>query len=69
MSEWQTIESAPKDGTHVVLYDKHIAKIQDSPAIVGKYNDNDEAPGWWGFGGRVFITPTKWMPLPPPPKK
>lgn len=56
-SDWRPIEKAPKDGTYVLAY---------STGIIGI--------AWWqrdlgwlevGIGG--VMTPTHWMPLPPPP--
>lgn len=59
MSEWQTIESAPKDGSQFLAYDS-----------VGF-----TTVCWWDGGeicaawdGTVFTDATHWMPLPEPPK-
>lgn len=65
MSEWQLIETAPKDGTLVLcaagalmascMYRSHM-----TPNWVLPGHD-----GWiWPFGKE---DPTHWMPLPPPP--
>ena len=66
MSEWQPIETAPKDRRgYVLLCDKKI-EIGGNLFI-----------GWWdGRKWRIdfsprwqhAITPTHWMPLPEPPK-
>ena len=64
MSKWQPIETAPKDGTWILLYDE-----QDVIEV-----------GWWESfdcpGGGAMIGwcvdrvthPTHWMPLPEPPE-
>jgi hypothetical protein len=62
MSEWQPIETAPLDGTHILLIfrwayrNKHIAE--------GWYSDN--ADDWMTRWGTVHAT--HWMPLPQPPE-
>jgi hypothetical protein len=69
MSEWQPIETAPKDGTKVILNG-----IGES----GWNNDNIKefeivATGYFKFKlwqtGSIWRwkTPTHWMPLPEPP--
>ena len=67
--EWQDIESAPRDGTRVLL---------------GQFNDKRDFYGrmavdWWrteggshsytGFGqfNKTYWPATHWMPLPAPP--
>lgn len=62
MNDWKTIDSAPKDGTHVLLYGRGYI-------ITGHYDDSPQIgnyPNWrWG----LTFNPTHWMPLPKPPKK
>jgi hypothetical protein len=65
-NQWQPIETAPKDGTQVLLWWPYWCV--DTP-IVGSYNfDHDE----WDSMSAISIVdsppPTKWMPLPEPPK-
>jgi len=60
-SQWQPIETAPKDGTEVLVY---------VPRRLGPiYAEARNVTGnqWWG---RVLgnLRPTHWMPLPEPPK-
>ena len=78
--DWQSIETAPKDGTEIWLY------REDCDAFLGRWiapcdflNEDEykDADGWdepdWFFadfvhGGRVTDgAPTHWMPLPDPP--
>jgi len=59
VSEWQPIETAPKDGTEVLIYDPSYPK---NPMAVDWYCPHDDTPGWLG-------TPTHWMPLPAPPQE
>lgn len=62
--KWQPIETAPKDGTRILLCGKN-GKIADS-----HYGQPD---GW--ANPRCFIwpyvnaNPTHWMPLPKPPEQ
>ena len=69
MSEWQPIETAPKDGTEVFLW------TEEKPNIVVAYWDTYEGSGWWRFSESVLSdiageveNATHWMPLPEPPK-
>lgn len=65
MSEWQPIETAPRDGTPVLL-------TNGDTMEVGGWQE-----GWRGKPGTfwcqgcdeypVCINATHWMPLPPPP--
>lgn len=75
--DWRTIDSAPLDGTKVLLF----IEYGDAP-VVGEYWG--EKLGWhvnaehhrvicgtYCYGGSVStergMKPTHWMPLPPPP--
>jgi hypothetical protein len=59
MSDWQPIESAPKDGTRVLGY---------FPDLESGYHDTvwiDRLKTWVS---RAYpAAPSHWMPLPPPP--
>ena len=78
---WQPIETAPKDGTQVMLtngisvahgnwlhVEPFIREIRD---LEGRYIDQDESDGydgWIDFIGGMMPEPTLWMPLPTPPE-
>ena len=73
MSEWQPIETAPKDGTRIWLATESVMKR------VGRWHDGEafERHGTIGGGWRraddsqkesLFFVPTHWMPLPELPK-
>jgi hypothetical protein len=77
MSEWQPIETAPKDGTRVIVAFRNncvtIARWSDACA----FESNDEGPHWveWECDDHFYSShltgpnePTHWMPLPEPPK-
>ena len=62
MNEWQSIETAPKDGTVVDLW------VSED----GRYTDCQFDGGLWlhtqdGLTYSLGSDPTHWMPLPPPP--
>lgn len=61
MTEWQPIETAPKDGTDIF-----VAGGKFKPMVAFWFRD-----GWvnvWTFEDRTAPNPTHWMPLPEPPK-
>jgi hypothetical protein len=66
MSEWQPIETAPKDGTFVLCCHEsgHINILQFN----GNASDLSQ-PAWRKdcYSGQTF-RPTHWMPLPKPPE-
>ena len=75
MSEWQPIETAPKDGTEVLVFCRHGVKIaywNAEPTVWDGSND----PCWTVFEPEDYFygfhlvgpsAPTHWMPLPSPP--
>lgn len=73
MSEWLPIESAPKDGTFIILYASH----NEPPVSIGYYEDDGElwagaaSQVWWMVEADIMPSacrPTHWMPLPKPPE-
>lgn len=64
---WYPIETAPKDGTPVLLFWPFIT--EDGFVISGYWYDPIDVPGRWYSdlvnGGAT--QPRHWMPLPPPP--
>lgn len=80
--EWQPIETAPKDGTYIILYqpdfkDENTVRQARKPRemrISTGFFDYYEKRGWFEFqsgDGYEYqenqIFPTHWMPLPNPP--
>ena len=69
MTDWQPIETAPKDETTVLLY------------CPESWDTNGVRVGWWNGGAwyaeewssnpltDFYGKPTHWHPLPPPPGK
>ena len=77
---WMPIESAPRDGTRVIVANKHgvttaywgDAQVWDVP-----WNDATQNLHWvrWECEDYFYsehlldeLEPTHWMPLPPPPE-
>ena len=69
--EWLPIETAPKDGTKILLYGLCWGEIEygrDAPDIVvGEYNNGHFVLSE-GECYIVYVKATHWMPLPPPPE-
>jgi hypothetical protein len=65
---WMPIETAPKDGTAVLLW-----RLYDAGQITQAYwrRDTSDGTSAWGGSGWSFgegcMQPTHWMPLPSPP--
>lgn len=71
MTEWQPIETAPKDGTAILAFMPDAAEqFRIMPIEMLDFNDGD-GPQWWQAdvddGYPLEVTPTHWMPLPQPP--
>ena len=81
MSDWQPIETAPRDGTPVLCYLHypdgtpwgHLVMTYDPHVRVG-----NSPPGSWSDGASTLYNlddrdnleiPTHWMPLPAPPEQ
>lgn len=83
MSDWKTIDSAPKDGTVIDVWRPEVGRDtvfwgypHRECGEMGRLCDSDwhriRAPGWvcatFGeFLGRKHAPFTHWMPLPAPP--
>lgn len=72
MTEWQTIDTAPKDGRQILLYGQwygEINKLDENMSIYLAEYIYDE---WSVVGGDYYasnvVNPTHWMPSPEPPK-
>lgn len=67
-AEWMPIETAPKDGTRLLL----VGKVYAGLPFVGVWSPTDFNPAQPWLNA-ISITrlyehvPTHWMPLPPPP--
>lgn len=70
---WQPIETAPKDGTRVLLWITHFnARFSKNPiaegweaVCIGAWTEHNG--GGWQWGGLCGDV-INWMPLPEPPK-
>jgi hypothetical protein len=67
MTEWQPIETAPKDGTRLLVWANNLWR---EPAIAYWSRSGPLNPPCW-VGGHCHVghidQPTHWMPLPTPP--
>lgn len=62
MTDWQPIETAPKDGTHFLAYEETGDMYRAAYGRDGKLRN---------FGGQPVVMPpepTHWAPCPTPPK-
>jgi hypothetical protein len=67
VSDWQPIETAPKDGTEILAYSP-----RDYAGIFKTAWRPTDCPGWGSIDSccayYVDMEATHWMPLPEPPK-
>ena len=72
---WQRIETAPRDGTHVLAYRVppgiRFTSLTNPPTVVHWFDDPEE-PGFYTSVNELApehpFNPTHWMPLPAPPQ-
>ena len=62
MSEWQPIETAPKNGTRVMVIEFNRTDPIPITATCGVQHGR-----WHSIPGAYALKPTHWMPLPAPP--
>jgi hypothetical protein len=73
MSEWQAIETAPKDGTRILLFipgvGVEIGYWLDTETV--RYGKVEYSTKKWTWNADLFgfktAQPAHWMPLPKPP--
>lgn len=79
--DWKPIETAPKDGTAILLFEpideKYIGQFTQGPKLgemlgigVGKWHVSDYDEYWADYFDleTLMRNPTHWMHLPEPPK-
>jgi hypothetical protein len=63
--EWETIETAPKDGREIILF-------ANGDVFTGEWKKGSIHFGmhgyWQATRGGIDFQPTHWMPLPKPPE-
>ncbi len=71
--QWQPIETAPKDGTTIIIFDSYSddKSIDGYGVCTARW---DYSLKWWIMHQRYsnvisLINPTHWMPLPQPPQE
>jgi hypothetical protein len=75
MNGWQAIETAPKDGSNVLLC--RAVDADGLPILDDAWGIFVQVAAWWGDDWMVYCSipnepflhfdPTHWMPLPPNP--
>ena len=61
---WLPIDSAPKDGSEILLLSKPSVDLPADYAVAYWCNEDGE---WYWNKPKRFILPTHWQPLPTPP--
>ncbi|WP_082430767.1 DUF551 domain-containing protein [Novosphingobium sp. KN65.2] len=71
MSEWQPIETAPKDGRCIIV-GRFTGKKNNHDGLVqvDRWHNRERGDSYNGFGkfNNQFWPATHWMPLPAPPE-
>jgi hypothetical protein len=62
--QWQPIETAPKDGSDILLYEVPAGKTH-----IGYFSPVTDMSKKWGNHYGYGFDPSHWMPLPEPPKE
>lgn len=68
MMEWKTIDSAPKDGTNILLYSESLAVEGYWSAERKRFSEVGYSFVGCGCCADVLEPPTHWMPLPKAPE-
>jgi hypothetical protein len=64
--QWQSIETAPRDGTRILMFAGNGILGTSNLSYTGEWSEK-----WQCFKSDLMndCHPTHWMPLPPAPKK
>jgi len=66
---WQSIETAPRDGTIVIVRGRWGRLEPEMRAASARFETHYGIAAWWrdngGYGFTVECDPTHWMPEPP----
>jgi hypothetical protein len=69
--EWQKIETAPRDGTTILVYSPSTFDGDEEVVICCALYDRRDFHPWKVDDGRnlpkLWVFPTHWRPLPEPP--
>lgn len=70
MTEWRDIESAPRDGSYVLLWHDGIGAAVTCSWRKSLVHDGRERwrPYYSGIDDREYLLPKLWQPLPNPPE-
>jgi len=72
-AEWRPIETAPKDGTPIIVYMPWEGGMVRTAHYSRRLTEDRYAQNvWcvhWSGSYKSRVAPTHWMPLPPPPPK
>ena len=70
MSDWQPIETAPKDGTRILVcgmtYGEVSGEVEEKSIEVSAWRNGGWFLLWAGDFERWWVLATHWMPLPQP---
>jgi len=65
---WQPIETAPRDGTRILVWPAWGVTTQGTRVEVVRWREGKRSRGWEGLAGYLIPTqPTHWM-IPKPPE-
>lgn len=64
--QWQAIETAPKDGTPLLLFARW-ERAEASIRVIGWFIGDEWISNSFIGQGKAVLVPSHWMPLPPFP--
>jgi hypothetical protein len=69
--QWYPIETAPKDGTVIIVYGQFPYKVNVQTVFyqTAAWESDEFRAGWTNASSSWLSDVTHWMPLPPPPKQ